>query len=313
MIGKYTHDQEGLEFLLNHIKIMCNNEERIYNYILKWNARLFQYPEIKTIAPTFTGGQGTGKTSLVELNKKLMGQSKVLETTNPSQYVFGEFNGKMADAFLVNINEAEKGDSKNNNKHMKALVKDSRLLINPKGCKHYEINSCHRFILCSNNDDCVVTSKGDRRNLVIRVSDEKQQNAEYFNQFYAYINNTNTLRTLYAYFMAMEGLESFHTEPLPITEHQELLHQTARTAPDMWLEDFTVFNKAVPSVSLSQKATYELFTNWVCDNNITYNTTPIKFGVNLSMLKIKDAIILSADKRTKVFYIDILKVHYGIE
>lgn len=308
----YTPNITGRDFILNHIRFMCNNEEHIYEYVVKWNAQMFQYPEKKTIAPTFTGEEGTGKTSIIELNKRLMGKDKVLETTKPSQYVFGDFNGLMQYAFLVHISEAEKADSKTFNGQFKALIKDSTLLINHKGKGHITVNSYHRFISCSNNADSVMTKKGDRRNLVISVSDEKKGDSEYFDEFYKYINDTDTLRTLYDYFMAMKDLENFDKEPLPITEHQALLQESARTIPDMWLEEFTQDNIDEPEVIMTGKECYELFMEWKGNNNIVYDANSIKLGVQLSMLKIKDAITLKPNKRDKVFNIAVLRKHYNI-
>lgn len=60
----YPHKQAELDVILNHIKILCNHDENVYTYFIKWIAQMIQYPEIKTIMPTFISGEGAGKGTL---------------------------------------------------------------------------------------------------------------------------------------------------------------------------------------------------------------------------------------------------------
>ena len=45
---------------------------------------------------------------------------------------------------------------------------------------------------------------------MLYVSKEKKGDIEYFNTFNKYIDDINTLRTLYDYFMNIEGLDKFN-------------------------------------------------------------------------------------------------------
>ena len=112
----------------------------------------------------------------------MLGKSKVFETTTPRRDVFGDFNGKMADAFLVIFNELSKAEIKGCSGKMKALITDESLIINRKGSNQYEIRSHHRSMITTNNPDPVNTSKDDRRNLIIRGCDDMIGNKEYFEE-----------------------------------------------------------------------------------------------------------------------------------
>jgi hypothetical protein len=46
------------------------------------------------------------------------------------------------------------------------------------------IKSYHRFIISTNKDDPIATSKDDRRNLIIRCSDELVNNKIYFDKLH---------------------------------------------------------------------------------------------------------------------------------
>ena len=60
----------------------------------------------------FVSKQGAGKNLLLNMIRKMLGNKKVFESTNPSRDVWGNFNGQMADAFLVNLSETSAIDLK---------------------------------------------------------------------------------------------------------------------------------------------------------------------------------------------------------
>ena len=62
------------------------------------------------------------------------------------------------------------------------------------------------MIYTSNNDDPVATSKDDRRNVIIRTSDELLNNKIYFDTLYEYLKDINTLRTIYDYLMSIPNM-----------------------------------------------------------------------------------------------------------
>jgi len=59
--GPYEKNDKGFEMIMKLIKVLCANEPAVYNYILEWIGQMIQYPEIKTIVPTFISKQGSGK------------------------------------------------------------------------------------------------------------------------------------------------------------------------------------------------------------------------------------------------------------
>jgi hypothetical protein len=77
----YDKRLDALKVILNHIKALCNNEEPVYDYFVKWIAQMIQYPEMKSIMPTLISKQGAGKGTLIELLRRMFGNKKVFETT----------------------------------------------------------------------------------------------------------------------------------------------------------------------------------------------------------------------------------------
>ena len=44
---EYPKHNDALEFILNHIDILCNHETQVTNFFIYWLAQMIQYPEKK--------------------------------------------------------------------------------------------------------------------------------------------------------------------------------------------------------------------------------------------------------------------------
>ena len=140
--------------------------------MIEWIADMIQNPEMKSKMLVFVSKQGAGKNLLLNIIRKMLGNKKVFESTNPSRGVWGNFNGQMADAFLVNLSETSAMDFKNAYGQVKALITDDMITINEKCVKPFKLPSYHHFIMFTNEMEAVKPSKDDRRNCLIQCSDD---------------------------------------------------------------------------------------------------------------------------------------------
>jgi hypothetical protein len=307
----YTHKQTELNFILHHIRILCNHDENVYDYFIKWIAQMIQYPHIKTIMPTFISGEGSGKGTLFKLFEKMLGNEKVFETTNPSRDVWGDFNGMMCNCFLVNLNELSKKDTMEAEGKIKGLITDNTLAINQKGVPQYKIKSYHRFITTTNKEEPINSTNGDRRNLIIRSSDEKKGDYIYFEMMHNYLEDNDVIRTCYDYFRGIPGMDKFKDIPIPQTEYQTNLKELSKSPIEQWLESFTRehMNDPKECIELLGTEIYELFKDWSNSNGIKYDINAVKLGVKLINMKIngvsKGRHTMKGD--TKLFNISELK------
>lgn len=284
----YTYKEHELNFILNHIKILCNHDASVYDYFIKWIAQMIQYPQIKTIMPTFISGEGSGKGTLFKLFEKMLGNEKVFETTNPSRDVWGDFNGMMCNCFLVNLNELSKKDTIEAEGKIKGLITDNTLAINQKGLPQYKIKSYHRFITTTNKDEPLNSTNGDRRNLIIRSSDEKKGDYTYFETLHNYLEDNNVIRTCYDYFKSIGGMDKFKDIPIPQTDYQTNLKELSKSPIEQWLESFTRehMNESEECIELLGKEIYELFKSWCSENGVKYDVDSRKLGVRLTNMNI---------------------------
>lgn len=313
LVTDYVEKEAERDMILKHIRILCGNDNAVYYYFIKWIAQMIQYPDVKTLCPVLISKQGAGKGTLMKLLEKMLGWSKVFETTTPSRDIWGDFNGRMANTFLINLNELSKKETLESEGKIKGLITDAKLTINNKGTNQYDITSHHRFIITTNKEEPINTSKDDRRNLIIRSSDEKVGDKEYFKTLHDYLEDVNVIKTCYEYFKGILYMDKFMTIPIPKTLYHEQLKELSVNPIEGWLLHFTTQNQDRDTVELGSSSIYEKFGDWCNESGLEYKCTSLQFMVRLQRLNLSGV----EKKHTKqgnktTFDIDKLKLHFGL-
>ena len=308
-ITEYT--PANFDVILEHIKILCNRQEEVYDYIVKWIAQMVQYPAIKTKAPTFISKEGVGKSWLIKLFRVMFGNEMVFETSNPSRDVWGDFNGMMMNAFVVNLNEISKKDTVEAEGRIKALITDPTLPINMKGKNQFETQSYHRFISTTNGEEPFTSKKDDRRNAIIRCSDEKKGDHEYFTKLFDCLEDVNIVKSFFEYLKSIDGLDKFHKIDAPITEYQTDLQQLSRTPIELFVRNVVeqADEEEEDEVKYTSKELYDKFKQFVSSNNFKYEVNSNQFSVRLKreIPKGTESHRGSKGVRQQVFNIPLLK------
>jgi hypothetical protein len=315
-VKKHEHKDEELNLILEHIRILCNHQDDVFQYFLKFLGQMLKHPEIKPgVAITFISNEGTGKGLLLQILSKIMGKNKVYETTKPSHHVWGAFNSAMASSYLVNLNEMSRKEAFEAEGQIKGLITDSALTINEKNVTTFEVESFHRFIIFSNNDDPINSKKDDRRNLIIRSSDEKIGNKNYFTKLFDILDNQDAIKTFYDYLINLSDLENFRKIKKPSTDYQEEIQENSVCVIERFIIDIIYENRKLSELKISNKTLFENFLSFIADKKIKYEINKFQFDLRLSRL-CKKANIVS--KKTsldtiKIFDIIHLLEHYKIE
>jgi len=285
---EYIKNEEALKFILNHIKILCNHEDDIFEYFIKWIGQMLQYPATKTIIPVLISDEGAGKGTLIQLLTKILGSKRVFETSDPKRDVFGNFNNLMASAYFVVLNEVGQQDLEVGK--FKQLITDGQLVINNKGISAIQTTSYHRFIITTNKEEPIQTKKGDRRNLIIRSSDELCGKKEYFTKMYELLDDINVIRTVYDYFKSIPNLDKFGQIKLPTTEYQRDLQELSISPIESCIinlvQDNTIQN-IDNIIKMTSTELFNYFNAYLSSQKIEYNINSLKFHVRLKHLNIK--------------------------
>lgn len=308
------YEKKDITPFLDHIKIICNNEEPVYDYVVKWLAQMIQFPCEKSIMLVIQSvEEGTGKGFFLKIIQKLIGNQKYLESTNPNRDVWGQFNSRMSEAFLVHISELSKKESVEAEGRLKGLITDNALQINFKGKDIIEVDSFHRFILATNDKlGGVNTHAYDRRKLMIKTSNELLGNIDYFTNLDKLIKDTNYTKSFYEYLKSIPDMNNFHKLPVPKTEYQLTLCELSVSPVEGFIKEF-VSTKTDNSIKVLAKEFFSGFNHYLVENKIKYEMSSTMFGITISTLKIEGIKkVRSGIGNCYILDIPSLKKHYQL-
>jgi hypothetical protein len=310
----YLKNPKALTFFLKHIRVLCNHDEEVAQYIEYWIAQMLQYPERKSICPVFCSKQGAGKGTFMDVIKGLIGVDKYVETSNPSRDIWGQFNTPLVHSFFVNLNEMAKKETVDSLGKIKALITDATISINTKGCPQYEIQSYHRFCITTNKEDPIESTGDDRRLIIINSSNEKCGDKKYFDEARTYIDDPNALRTIYDYFMSIPNMDKFGNLKKPTTAYQKNIQDSNKSYIELFIEAFVKERNTLQIVELLFGEFFILFSNWIKTNGMKYDTPSNKVAQAIYNLELDG---ITKGRHTNkgnmiIFNITKLKQHFNI-
>jgi hypothetical protein len=174
---------------LDHIKSnICDGNETLYNWLLDWMADAVQMPYRKnwTAILLQSTQEGTGKGFFATHFGKLFGYH--YRAFNKPGQLLGKFNSHLEDKLILFLDEGSLLE-KYAYDFAKSLITEPTLNIEPKGRSIREIQSYHRLIVASNDEEVLRASTTDRRWCVLEVKPYAQNNLDYFDDIQKQLNN----------------------------------------------------------------------------------------------------------------------------
>ena len=214
--------EDDVKIFLDHIKLLTNNDETTFNYLLKYIAHMIQKPEQHNpVAIILKGLQGVGKDALVEIIGKIT-NTNLIFTTSKMEDVLGQFNIGLKNKLLVVFNEIEgsKSDFANHSK-FKDLITVKNLTINEKNMKQYDVRNFARIFLFSNANSPVKIEYSDRRMVVINTG--IPNDGAYYDRLYKnLINNDSSISKLHNYLLNLD-IDNFDFKTRPYSKAYDIM------------------------------------------------------------------------------------------
>lgn len=256
-------NKSAVETFANHIRTLCSNNDETSIYVCNWIAHSIQKPAEKFgVALNFISNQGVGKNIFTDILTELYGgSSKKVETTQPERDIWGNFNDLLINGYLVILSETDKRNSHGADGKIKGIIVDKTVTINPKGKTPFPMNSYHRIIQLTNDKDPVVTSDDDRRNVIIRCSDENKGNTAYFENLLSKMKEPNAMRSIYWSFKSMDISDFKVGQRIETEYHREVISHNKNPLV-LFMEWFVQEHIYEPTVELKSNELLALFTNW---------------------------------------------------
>jgi hypothetical protein len=164
------------EHLLN---VVCAGNPEHFEWLIGWMAQMFQDPAHKMgTAIVLRGLKGTGKTTLAKWIAKIMGAHAV--TVDKPSHLTGRFNSHLERCVFLNAEEGFWAGDREAEGTLKNLITGDTMLLERKGVDAVTVANHLRLLVTSNASWTVPASQDERRFFVLDVTNDKQQNREWF-------------------------------------------------------------------------------------------------------------------------------------
>jgi hypothetical protein len=162
---------------INHVMTrICNNDEGLYKWVMTWMATLVQRPGEKVrSALALRGQRGCGKGTLYNVLSAIVGRQYCKHPSGAEQVV-GRFNGCIADALLIFMDELVWAGSHAEEGVLKKLVTEDVQQVEFKTLEARPVLNVAHVLIATNEDWCVPAGAGERRFTVVDVSNELSVN-----------------------------------------------------------------------------------------------------------------------------------------
>lgn len=237
----YDHRQDACDFMKQHIlEVVCDNGVPQAIYLLDWISHIIQFPDSKTkkCPIILSKGEGTGKSSVIRLLERMFGKDKVWEPLKPDRDVWGAFNGALIGKTIVVLNEIAQYQTDRSMGEIKGYITEPKVSIRAMRTEAQEMSDYTNYIATTNDlGGGFQIGEDTRRFWMLRVSDKRLGDTEYFDKFYGYLKDDNCVKSVYEWFKKREITSNFDDpKGTPITEYQRRIAESNRSNIDTFLE-----------------------------------------------------------------------------
>lgn len=202
------------------LKLITNNDEKVFEYVEKWLAHLIQKPYEKPgTCIIVQGEQGVGKDTYFDFVGKMLGEY-FFNTARASEDVFNRFNGHLKKTLLIKFEEASFMTNKQNESALKSLITCSKQAYEDKGAGIVKLDSYVRIVMTTNAEVPVPIEQTDRRFILMKASDQKRGDLQFWNSVHTELAKQSTLEAYYNHLLHL-NISEFNPRDRPITEYYE--------------------------------------------------------------------------------------------
>lgn len=284
-------DHDDLEFLLNHWKLLCDNDDQVYNYLIHWIAQMFQKPEIKpNTMMIFKTIPGLGKEEgLYNILATMLGQKLCYIGENVGRDIFGDFNPQLEGKLLVVFNEIKLSTARQFEEAIKDIITRHTDTINRKGLNQYEVPSFCRTMAFTNRDFPIFVREGDRRMVPID-SCQPRPDKDYCGRLVMLKYNLKVLRLLYNYLMSIDLGNFNFVDDRPVTQFSKDLEELSRPIELEFIINF-VQNLETELTSYTPQELFDSFKEFLQTNstggNKNYQISLVGFTKKINKMGIQ--------------------------
>jgi hypothetical protein len=262
-----------IEPIIKHFNDLFDKE--VAEYLIKYFAFIIQYPERKgenSVAIVIQGEQGDGKTFTIEnFIIKLIGNSLYTYTCKPDD-IFNNHSEAMTNKLVVNLDEVKGKSTFDMSDILKSFTTQTKLIVNPKGIRPYQVNNYCIYIFTTNNETPLKIELGDRRYFATRTKQSHRNDKTYYSKMDKYTDDIEVLSAWYDYLMSLNVEKVDFTATRPKTKYYNQLVESSLPHPVKYVEylvsDFAKTNDIKKLYKVSSELMFEGYKTWKEKTNI---------------------------------------------
>ena len=193
--------------ILYHIKVVvCNNDDKMLQYMMSWLARMIQCPGNQNgrTACILKGIDGTGKDTIFKwFGEKILGKDYYLNE-DKVELLFGKFNGCLENKILVTINETNSRATKDIMDGIKKSITREFNTIDRKGHEAVTVRNLVHFSFATNHNYPLKLSPTDRRFFGCETNNDYATDDNYFKPLFNEITSGCYDKAFYDYFKTLD-------------------------------------------------------------------------------------------------------------
>lgn len=233
-------------FMYKHIRdVLCNGDEAGFKWFCAWIGHLIVEPAtIPGTAVMFHSGQGTGKDTMSNFLKNMIGGRYHLKYSAPEQALDSQFNDEQEGKLLILFNElSDNGRAVQKIALMNEFITRDKFLVNGKGRKKYETNHCARYMFFTNNDNCLHIAGNDRRYTIFKCNDKQANDPAYFANLRPEVTNKDILHSALHWFAGFYKKASLEERSVSVykchaTKYKDDMKVNQMSTPLRFLVDY---------------------------------------------------------------------------
>ena len=226
------------DLYLQHIKeIICAGDEKLYDYVIGWMAHAIQKPaELPGVALVLQGSPGTGKGNFAQYLGKIFGDH--FQHLSNMDHLLGKFNHHLSSALVVFADEIVWGGNQREAGQLKAIITESRRMMEAKFKDPILVDNYARFIFATNDEWAVPTGPKERRYCVLELNESKAKDYAYFSAIKTEMDNGGVEALLHK--LQTHDLSEFNVREYPITKGLLKQKQLSLTSVAKWWQELLI-------------------------------------------------------------------------
>jgi hypothetical protein len=222
--SEFKVDMAIVNVWLDHMReVICDGDEKIYNYLLQWFAHILSNPRVKTgVVPLVKSAPGCGKNVFVTVFTDYILNQDLTIVTSDAEKIASRFNGISEGKIFLCLDEAVDSWNRALNNKMKNFITEPKRVIEKKGLESYTVSDYSNYMYTTNNDFASIIEEGDRRYVCISANSKYKGDREYFDNFVNKLHNMEAGRHLFHYLLSLD-LSDFDVRKIPQTTYKKEL------------------------------------------------------------------------------------------